>query len=243
MKNIHSCFVIIFLFFTTGFGIVSCSSDAANPIKQEQAVSYKVVNALPGNSNNPYDDAGWLHSELLQIYHLQGNNGGTITQILDDITLIAYANSTFNSIKGSSYAGVSSSSIQYILNHQSTCVSDIISTSSMSNSAKLSLTTFITSFDLYFNAGYEGDDLYQKVVDYETTVFQNSGFTANDKRIILTTTSITRHSSYMARKKPKKNTDPDWTILIGNIVAAVDGAEDSTANAVVAALVAGIAQN
>jgi hypothetical protein len=107
----------------------------------------------------------------------------------------------------------------------------------------LSLTAFITSFELCFHAGYESDDLYEKVIDYETTVLQNSGFTANDKRVILTTTSITRHSSYLARKKPKKNTDPDWTILIGNIVAAVDGAEDGAANAVVAALVAGIAQN
>lgn len=243
MKNIHSCLVIIFLFFITGFGIVSCSSDQATPINEDQAVSYKALNALPGNSNNPYDDAGWLHSELLQIYHLQGNNGGTVTQILNDIILITTANLTFNTMKGSAYATVSSSSIQYILDHQSTCIADIISTSSLSTSGKLSLTTFITSFDQCFTAGYERDDLYQKVIDYETTVLENAGFTANDKRIILTTTSIARHSSYMARKKPKKNTDPDWTILIGNIVAAVDGSENSTANAVVAALVAGIAQN
>jgi hypothetical protein len=243
MKNIHSCFVIILLFFTTGFGVVSCTSDATTPIPKQQTVSYKTEKALPSYSNNPYDDAGWLHTELLQIYHLQSNNGGAVTQILEDILLIANTNTAFNSIKGSSYTGVSSGRIQYILDHQSTCVSDIISSSSMSNSAKLSLTDFITSFDLFFNAGNESDDLYQKVVDYETTVLQNSGFTSNDKRIILTTTAITRHSSYLARKKPKKNTDPDWTILIGNIVAAVDGAEDSTANAVVAALVAGIAQN
>lgn len=54
---------------------------------------------------------------------------------------------------------------------------------------------------------------------------------------------MARHSAYMARKKPKKNTDPDWTILVVNIVAAADGAENGMAKSVTEGLVGGITSN
>lgn len=113
----------------------------------------------------------------------------------------------------------------------------------MSAAAKSSLTDFVNSFIVLFDNEYNCEVLYQAVVDYETIVLKDSLLTAKDKRIILTTTSIARHSAYLARKKPKKNTDPDWTILVVNIVAAADGAEYGLAESVTEGLVAGIASN
>ena len=94
-----------------------------------------------------------------------------------------------------------------------------------------------------FPTELNGDVLSDFVIKYENAVIANPAFTTNDKKVMLITTSIARHSTYMARKKPKKNTDPDWIIFVGNIIAGTEGSEDGAAKAVTMALVTGIAQN
>ncbi|MFA6273956.1 MAG: hypothetical protein WC662_02240 [Candidatus Paceibacterota bacterium] len=156
---------------------------------------------------------------------------------------LANSNSTFTALKDTNYQPVSQVRVQYLLEHQSTCVADVISNSSMTAAAKLSLADFINSLVVFFPTELNGDVISDFVIKYEDTVLTNPAFTTNDKRIMLVTTSIARHSAYMARKKPKKNTDPDWTILVVNIVAAADGAENEMAKSVSQSLVGGIASN
>ena len=85
--------------------------------------------------------------------------------------------------------------------------------------------------------------MYNAVIKYEYTVINNGLITGNDKRIILTTTSILRYSSYRAKKKPKKSTDPDWLISVGHAFGTEEGAEENTAKAIVEGLVTGIVSN
>lgn len=237
MKTLYSCLIIL-TFFT------SCSTDSDTA--QQDAittVTNRTVNLLPGNNANPYDEAGWLHNELFESYYASDNLPISISGIANRVEAIANANAGFNAIKTSTYHNVSETRVQYILDHKNTCVTDIISASSLTTKAKSSLGTFITSLVVVFDTETNCDVLYQFVADYEKEVLNDSLLTAKDKQIILTTTSIARHSAYLAKKKPKKNTDPDWTILVTNVVAAADGAEYGSAEAITMALTTGIAQN
>ncbi|WP_395047857.1 hypothetical protein [Flavobacterium sp.] len=244
MKNIHSCTPIIAFFIMLSTGFVSCSSDNETT-NSENANSHsaKLITTLPGNDANPYDEVGWLYNELFDTYYTNGNLGGTVPQIITKVQTIADASSSFNSIKGSSYHNVSSAIVLNLLEHPTTCVNDVISASSMSTSAKSSLSNFINSFIIFLDNETDCDVIYDKIVAYENGVLLNSSLNQTDKRIIFTTTSVARHSAYRANKKPKKNTDPDWTVLIGNIIASTEGAEYGSAEAATMALVTGIAQN
>ena len=222
----------------------SCTTDSDTA--QQDAittVTNRTVNLLPGNNTNPYDEAGWLHNELFESYYASGNLPTSISGIANRVEAIADANAGFSAIKTSTYHVVSTERVQYILDHKNTCINDVISASSLTAKAKLSLGTFINSLVVVFDTETNCDVLYKFVADYESGIINDSLLTARDKQIMLITTSIARHSAYLAKKKPKKNTDPDWTVLVGNVVAATDGAEYGMAESVTEALVAGIAQN
>jgi len=244
MKNIHSCTLIIVFFIMMSTGLVSCSSDNDTTNSENaNTLSAKLITTLPGNDANPYDEVGWLYNELFDTYYTNANLGGSVPQIISKVQTIADASASFNSIKGYPYHNVSSTRVQYLLEHSSTCVNDVISASSMSTAGKSSLMTFINQFIPFLDAESDCDVIYDKVIAYENDVLLNSSLTQTDKRIIFTTTSVARHSAYRARKKPKKNTDPDWNIFIGNIIASTEGAEYGSAEATTMALVTGIAQN
>jgi hypothetical protein len=244
MKNIHSCTLIIAFFITMSTGFVSCSSDNETTNSENvNVISAQRVTTLPGNDANPYDDVGWLYNELFDTYYTNENLGGTVSQIITKVQTIADGSKSFNSIKSSSYNDVSSVRVHYLLDHETTCVTDVISASSMTTVGKSSLTNFVNFFITFLSSENDCDVIYQEVVDYENEVLLNPSLTETDKRIILTTTSVARHSAYRATKKPKKNTDPDWTVLIGNIIASTEGAEYGSAEAATMALVTGIAQN
>ena len=227
-----------------GTGLVSCSPDneTTNSGNLTTFAAKRII-SLPENEVNPYDEAGLLYNELFDTYYTNGNLGGTVSQIATQVQTIADANTSFNLIKGSPYHNVSSTRVQYLLEHPTTCVNDVITASSMSTAGKSSLTSFVNSFIAFLSTENDCDVIYQKLVAYENEVLHSLALTNTDKRIILTTTSVTRHLSYRNNKKPKKNTDPDWTVLIGNIIASTEGAEYGSAEAATMALVTGIAQN
>ncbi len=238
MKNIYSCLFILTFF-------ISC--DSASDTKSEsimhRELTSRIANELPGYAANPYDEAGWIHNELFESYYESGTLPKSVTNIISSVQTLADGNPNFNAIKTLSYHPVSVERVNYILEHKNTCVTDIISNSTLTTRGKLSLTTFINSLVFTFDTESSCDVLYKFVTDYEKGVLEDTLLTVRDKQIILTTTSIARHSFYLAKKKPKKNTDPDWTILVGNIIAATEGAEEGSAKAVTMALVTGIAQN
>lgn len=238
MKKIYSCLLIL-TFFT------SCTDESNTQQEVDtNAIANRAINEiLPLNNDNPYDAVGQLHDELFETYYASGNLPSEINGIISRVESVANSNSTFTAMKDTNYQIVAQQRVQYILEHKNTCVADVISNSSMTVAAKLSLTDFINSFVVLFPTEFNGDVLSDFVIKYENAVLVNPALTTNDKRIMLTTTSIARHSAYMARKKPKKNTDPDWLVLVGNIIAATEGAEEGSAKAVSMSLATGIAQN
>ena len=245
MKKLHSCLLIFTFLVTSLFGLVSCDSDTTAVLQHEESnpISLKKSHSLPGNPNNPYDEAGRLHTELSEAYYETGDSDSTVAEVVTAVQKLADSSSSFNSIKNPDYHDVSATDVQDLLDHPTTSVAAAISASSLSDVAQLGLLNFVNSYLLLFDHEQSIDVLYQTCIAYEDSVLKAPSLTATDKRIVLTTISIARHSTYKARKKPKKNTDPDWTIFVGNIAAGIEGAEYGTAEAVVKALATGIVQN
>lgn len=238
MKKVYSClFILSFL--------ISCDSDSATATQGtvNTELLSRTAGELPGNDANKYDEAGWVHNELFESYYKSESQPTTLPEIIGKVEALADANSNFRLIKTTSYHPVSVERVTYILDHKSSCVSDIIAASGLSSGAKLSLATFINELLVKFDTESSCEALYQYVAAYENIVLSNSNFTAKDKQLILTTTAVARHSTYLAKKKPKKNTDPDWIIFVGNVIAAFDGAQYGQAESVTEALVVGIASN
>jgi len=238
MKTFYSCLFILTFF-------ISCDSDSKSESKNtsDSAIANRIMTELPGNIDNPYDEVGWVHNELFESFYVSLSKPTTISGIVDRVETLANANANFKAIKTTNYHAVSVARVQYILDRKSTCVTDVISNSSLTLVAKLSLSTFINSLVATFETESNCDVLYNYVVAYEKNIINNSSLTGRDKQIILITTSVARHSAYLAKKRPKKNTDPDWTVLVGNVIAAADGAEYGMAEGVTEGLVTGIAQN
>ena len=61
-----------------------------------------------------------------------------------------------------------------------------------------------------------------------------------DLKILLTTTSIVRYATHHRKKRPKKNTDPEWDLLIFDMAGACSGARTSTQEAVALSVISGI---
>ena len=203
----------------------------------------RTITDIPGNAANPYDEAGWIHNELFETYYESANKPTTMAGVLSLVQAIADSNPNFKAIKTETYHAVSAERIQYLLNNKDACFATILASSTLSASAKLSLSNFVTSLHEKFAIESSCDVLYNYVVAYESLVLDNPTFDSRDKQVILTTTSVVRHTVYLAKKKPKKNTDPDWTILILHIAAVVDGAENGMTEAITEGLVTGIVSN
>lgn len=242
-KNISFTIVTLSIVISL-FGLLSCNSDNdMTNTRQTSQMAFRITDSMPGNNQNPYDEVGWLHNELLGIYYTGDTLANSVADITAKIETIAESNEDFKTLQGTSYHSISMERVRYILDHQNTCVSDIISGSSMTSPAKTSLISFVNSVISLSETETDTATFYDYIVNYESDILNNTLLSQTDKRILLITSSIARHTTYLYAKRPKKNTDPDWHVLVGNIIAATDGAEYGSAEAVVLALVTGIAQN
>lgn len=236
MRNFYS-FLIIMIFF------ISCTNEIDLPKTSTFSSNERSVLEMPANSDNPYDEAGRLHTELFEAYYASDTLPTTIPDIAGRVELLASNNSELSGLITIGYDAISADRIQYILSHTNISVTEIIDATGMTTEAKLSLGNFINTLSLLFEKEESGEVLYNFVADYEAVVLNDSLLTENDKRIILTTSSIVRYSSYRVLKRPKKSTDPDWILMTSHIIAATDGARYGAAEAITRALATGIAEN
>lgn len=190
----------------------------------------------PRNCINPYDTIGKIQNMVLDIYLSANHNHGTIEEINEEIKSITnnFSNISLESIS-STYSPIGL--ISDIVNSPGNSLNTIITNSHLTNHAKLSLTGFIDS--LLFLQAEEYEDIHELIITYESFVIENMTLNNEDKRVILTTSSIARYSFYYEKKRK----DKDWETSVGNIAASVSGALENSLTAVSMALVTGLSQN
>jgi hypothetical protein len=217
---------------------VSCANEEdyinENPISRSEnkLLSKKTVQANPENAANPYDMAGRIHNEILHAYLSCTISDSTINAVSTKIDSISYLNTDLQNL--ASPAAPDFQKIQQIVSSPQLQLEQILAGSPMSAVAKNSLSQFMSSVPAW--QGYAYGDVHSQIIAFEAGVINNAQFTAEEKRIILTTSSIARHSLYFESERK----DKDWETSVGNRVGAVQGALSNSATAVASSLLAGI---
>ncbi|MFV8324932.1 hypothetical protein [Flavobacterium sp. ZS1P14] len=240
MKNCSLCLVILPLL------IVSCTADTIDTTagsntkvsnnKLEKSTRL-VQKATPENPENVYDIAGKLHNEILDIYLTGNYHYTTIVQISEQVEAIATKTSDSRLLDLKTNLPISIEELEEIVNKPEAELDEAIANSSMTSAAKRSLCGFMNAVVLWKNDEYA--KIYQSIISYESSVMTNPQFSSEDKRIILTASSITRYSLY----DDTGRRDKDWEASVGNLVGGVKGAFDQSSRAVKMALIIGISQN
>lgn len=240
MKNSSLCLMILSLL------IISCTTDAIDTASSNNSTLSKnetdksgrlVQNLTPENPANNYDLAGKFHNDVLDAFLAANYQYRTMAQISQQIEAIIAVNNDLALLNSRTNLPVNLEEIRAIVNNPEAKLEETIANSLMTNSAKASLRGFMNDLFLWENEQYEV--IYQSVISYESSVMTNSQFSSQDKRIILTTSSIVRYSLYYAKERK----DKDWETSVGNRVGGVIGATDQSIMAVKKALIAGIIQN
>ncbi|MGQ2981843.1 hypothetical protein [Flavobacterium sp.] len=214
---------------------IACTNDF-NDIEEVDmplATSAKKSLITPANTLNPYDYTGRIHNDILETLDDLNIDSTSVEDLGFVIDSIAAAHpeapGSIDSLTGLT------SEIAWIAN-DNTAIDDILSDSSLSSTAQLSLSGFITSLLLVNDEPYE--DIYDLIVLYESSVMANIAFTSEEKRTMLTTTSIARYTLH--RKKRK---DKDWETSVGSYAATVYGAEENGFLGLKLAAAVGVYQN
>lgn len=209
--------------------------DTISSEKSKQKTARLMQNQTPENPANIYDFAGKIHNEILDVYLAGNYQHYTIAQISQQIELIAAQNSNLTSLNVGANLSTNAVLIQEIINNPQTKLDETIANSAMTVVAKNNLSSFMNNMLLWQNLSYE--EIYGSIIAYESTVIANPEFTNEDKRIILTTSSIARYSTYYDLERK----DKDWETSTGHRVGAVSGALDNPSMAIQRSLVTGTA--
>lgn len=189
-------------------------------------------NLSPENSANAYDIAGKIHNDILDVYFSGNYTCNTIAQISQKVDSISALNNDLLNMGTNLTSNFQE--IQEIVDDPQIKLEQAIANSSMTDNAKICLSNFMASILLWETNEYA--IIHQSIISFEASVISNTQFSSEDKRIILTTSSITRYSSYYAIERK----DKDWETSVGNRVGAVQGAVDNSSTAVNKSVVTGL---
>jgi len=229
--------------------LASCSSDSE--IQQEitnqnelEKLSASKINGdgIPENSSNPYDVAGVLHNELLSSYYEGKDSISNVEEVAYRLAAVASENANFTSLFPEGYSIISEKRMAYLLDHKQIPLGEVLHAPALSQTAKNSLSYFSTALLSLGDSDADYIAVYNFIVDFENSTWANPLLTAADKKVLLITSSLARHSAYAAKKKPKKNTDPEWDLLVGNRMGGAEGAGEGLATAIIWSLTVGIVE-
>jgi len=234
MKNLLSLVIIISLLASCTSENIESTEILENSIAKDE--SYKAGKMLtglhPGNTANPYDIAGKIHNDILDAYLTGYHTCSTIAEVSQKVDSISALNNDLLSLETSS--PVINGEIQEIIDNPQTELEQAIANSPMTNTAKNSLSGFMASILLWQDNDYS--IIHESIISFEASVMSNSQFSNEEKRIILTTSSITRYAIYYTKERK----DKDWETSVGNRVGAVQGAVANSSAAIKRSTVAGI---
>lgn len=234
MKNLLSLVIIISLLASCTSENIESTKNIDNSTAKEKSIKTgKMLTGLqPENTANPYDIAGKIHNDILDAYLTGYHTCSTIAEVSQKVDSISALNNDLLSLETSS--PVINGEIQEIIDNAQTALEQAIASSPMTSTAKDCLSGFMASMLLW--EANEYSIIHQSIISFEAAVLSNVQFSQEEKRIILTTSSITRYAIYYTRERK----DKDWETSVGNRVGAVQGAVANSSAAVKRSTVAGI---
>jgi hypothetical protein len=239
MKTIYLCAVAWPL-------LAGCSYESAparSDLEVQHTLQYRDGGKSPENDDNPYDYVGQIHNEIAYSYHNDTIKPVTIAGVIARVGYTAELNSRFTGIKEMSYSAPAVYAVSNIQIYGTTLLPGILAGSGMSTAGKEAMVLLTTMILAEAGNSNSFEENYDAIADFENAVLAHTGLTVYDKKVLLIVSSVGRHATYLVKKKPKKNTDPDWNVLIINLVGTVEGALKSEAEAINMGLVCGVLEN
>lgn len=207
--------------------LTSCSADDLTEHYNESGTVLNKSLINPENNTNEYDFIGILQNDILEAYLSGNHNHQSVEEIAEEIQSLIYHYSNIELMN------LNIEEITNIIDSPEDTLNTVILDSHLSSEAKTRLTGFINSLLYLLRDEYENQ--YEFIVLYESSIIEDSLLNNEDKRVILTTTTILRYSLYDDDRK-----DKDWETSVGHITAAVSGALENQLVAVNMFLVTGI---
>lgn len=215
------------------FAFLSCSTDEDSENVSSQAEASNVLHQKqtdlnPENSANPYDVAGKLYRQILEKYYENTSPTATPSQVITEIETIANGFTDFAPMKNSPYQPVAYSNINWILNTEGSYHIVVTNSNNLSAAGKNQLEILASNLSQLLDTGAEAKSIHDHIISFEATIFSSLTLTSNDKKAILTSSSIARHANYLRRKGRR------WDIHHG-ITGALQGNAESMAKAITTA--------
>ena len=176
----------------------------------------------PENPANIYDFAGREYNDILDVYSAGNYQHHSIAEINQQIKVIAAQNSNGMPVNLSTNSPTNMVVIQEIIDNPRAKLDQTIVNSSMTSAAKNSLSNFMN--DVLLRENNSCGEILQFITAYESAVVANPTFRRQDKKIILTNSSIIRYSVYDNRKRK----DKDWDTSVGHRARAIRGANSNS---------------
>ncbi|MVO08024.1 hypothetical protein GOQ30_02440 [Flavobacterium sp. TP390] len=237
MKNYFILVVYAFLF-------ISCESTESEEVSTETSHFSRMSSEVsPVNSSNAYEFVGQAYEDVLYSYYTDSFLPKTSDSIIKKVNSKASNHVFFDALLLADYDLIPESKINYLVSDSNAALDTIVSHLSLPSKDKDNFREFISNVLSKVDNETNYVDIYNYVVEYESTVQKSSQLSASEKAYLLTVTSIIRHSVYAKKKRPKKNTDLDWYWLTANFTGAVEGAQYGNTHAILTALKAGIIEN
>lgn len=224
------------------FSVFSCSQDEDTFIEQtgnwhpnSEQKSFRFQNDSPYNSLNPYDSIGITHNLILEEFLNSNLNPKTITEIIQTVNNLSFFNSS-NLFQTASNLGISHKIEIFYTNPEYELYQEIYN-SHLSNLAKLKIIELVET--IFENIEEDYPYHYNEIILFESIILNNTNFSQEDKRVLLTFSSLIRHSLYF----DKRRDDKDWVTSVTNFTGKFFGALESSESAIYWSLIMGICNN
>lgn len=234
MKKLKLWLVILPVF------TIGCSDEYTNQkIETSQATrSFKTSDLTTQKSVDPFDRAGEIYNNILDTLDRSSFNPHSIAEVVRLVDSVSKQYSELDLLSTETILSKRLSEIKWILNHKDASndavINKMLTRATIREDARKSFSLFVKSLMPRADDPYENVRLM--ILSYEKYVMDNTEFNSDEKRILLTTTSVVGYSVDRKRK------DKDWETSITKIAATVSGANQDIVLSLKMALTVGICQ-
>jgi len=226
--------------------ILSCSTDE-NFIDAQTNATIKTANndlertvgCVAENKNNPFDYTGKTYNSILQAYANENFSSANPQDVLERVESIANNLPEFTALKNNNaYVNANYETLADIISGDYS-IANALSDSGLSPNAQVVLTNFIVNLKSQVESQSTAT-VHMFMMDFEDTLWQQTNLSTNDKKIILSTTSIIRYAN---AEKTNSDSDKKWSALRTQITATLSSIAQNSAEGVLNAAAIGLLQN
>lgn len=218
--------------------LASCSADdkpaAAAPMAPEAEGGRE---ALRSRLANPREAAGRIHGELLRAYYAAHGGSQEAAAVAARVRALAEARPDWESLCGTPCPEIAAKAAALLADNRDWTRK--LRAPGMSDAGGRALEDFAAGLMEGHGSGWDAGQLGAYIDAFEQGL-PRAGLADFDETVIWNVAAVARSAAEAARKRPKKKDDPEWDLLIANLVGAAHGATESSAAAAELGLVLGI---